>query len=118
MKLYYQILVLTLIIGASVNACFSMLFTANVQWTLFPWISLILSARLFHLSAFKVPLKDRSLLQLVAVFMLGMVGYSVLLRVEYPNLGNNFLPSLICLALMVYLVVSLGWHKAKQDPKA
>ncbi|WP_131911467.1 DUF1422 family protein [Celerinatantimonas diazotrophica] len=37
---------------------------------------------------------------------LGMVGYSALLRVQYPSWGHNFLPALIVLVLVVYLVIS------------
>jgi hypothetical protein len=47
-----------------------------------------------------------------ACFLLGLLLYSTIVRAEYPELGSNFLPSLICVALVLWIGVKLKKRKS------
>ncbi len=51
-----------------------------------------------------------------ACFLLGLLMYSAIVRAEYPQIGSNFLPSVICVALVLWIGVKLKARKAPDAP--
>jgi len=49
-----------------------------------------------------------------ACFLLGILGYSAIVRVEYPQIGSNFLPSIVCVALVFWI----GFQLKRRDSAA
>ena len=45
-------------------------------------------------------------------FLLGLVLYSTIVRAEYPELGSNFVPSLISVALVFWIGLKLKKRKS------
>ncbi|BEI00652.1 Inner membrane protein yijD [Edwardsiella ictaluri] len=46
-------------------------------------------------------------------FLLGLLFYSTLIRVEYPAIGSNFLPSLLCVALVLWIGVRIKRQRSR-----
>lgn len=105
-------LLLALIAGLSVNGTFAALFSAVVPFSIFPLIALVLSVYCLHQRYLNLEMPEGIPLLAAACFLLGLLGYSALVRVEYPQLGSNFLPSLLCVALVFWI----GFRLRKRRP--
>lgn len=97
-------LLLALTAGLSINGSFSALFSVIVPFSIFPLISLVLSVYClhYHYRDRAMPAGFPSLA--AASFLLGLLMYSAIIRVEYPVIGSNFIPAI----LMVVLVFWIG----------
>lgn len=47
-----------------------------------------------------------------ACFLLGLLLYSTIMRVEHPQIGSNFLPSIVCVVLVFWIGFKLKARKA------
>jgi hypothetical protein len=47
-----------------------------------------------------------------ATFLLGVLLYSAIVRAEYPQIGSNFLPAIISVALVFWIGIKLKARKA------
>lgn len=54
---------------------------------------------------------DGRLKLVAACFLLGLLLYSVSMRVEHPQIGSNFLPSILCKALVFWMGFKLKTRK-------
>ncbi|NDL64888.1 YijD family membrane protein [Acerihabitans arboris] len=97
-------LLLALIAGLSINGSFSVLFSAIVPFSIFPLISLVLSVYCLHHHYRDRAMPDGFPSLAAASFLLGLLMYSAIIRVEYPVIGSNFIPAI----LMVVLVFWIG----------
>ncbi len=96
-------LLLALIAGLSINGSFSALFSSIVPFSIFPLISLVLSVYCLHHHY-----HDRAMPQgfpslAAASFLLGLLIYSAIIRVEYPVIGSNFVPAILVVVLVFWI---------------
>lgn len=104
-------LVLALIAGVSINGSFAALFSAQVPFSIFPLISLALAA--YTLSQrYKNSTMAEGLPSLaVAWFALGILLYSAFIRVVHPDIGSNFLPSILSVVLVFWIFAKMRARK-------
>jgi len=96
-------LLLALIAGLSLNGAFSAWFSSIVPFSLFPLISLVLSVYCLHHHYHDrmMPMGFPSLA--AASFLLGLLIYSAIIRVEYPVIGSNFIPAILIVVLVFWI---------------
>lgn len=105
-------LVLALIAGLSINGTFDVLFSSIVTFSIFPVIALFLAVYCLHLRYHQREMSKGLPTLAAASFLLGLLLYSTIVRAEYPQLGSNFLPSLICVALVFWIGIKLKKRKS------
>lgn len=111
-------LVLALIAGLSVNGAFAAVFSAIVPFSVFPLIALVLSVYCLHQRYLNIEMPEGMPLLAASCFLLGLLLYSALVRVEYPQIGSNFLPSLLCVVLVFWIGFRLKKHRPVDDTPA
>ncbi|AKP33824.1 YijD family membrane protein [Yersinia aleksiciae] len=107
-------LLLALITGLAVNGSFNALFSALVPFSIFPLLTLILAVYCLHQRYlnFAMPLGLPVLAS--ACFLLGILVYSAIVRVEHPTIGSNFVPSILSVALVFWILFKLKARKSAQ----
>ncbi|WP_113627017.1 YijD family membrane protein [Pectobacterium peruviense] len=111
-------LVLALIAGLSVNGAFAALFSSIVPFSIFPLIALILSIYCLHERYLHHSMPEGIPMLAAASFLLGLLIYSAIVRVEYPAIGSNFIPSILCVALVFWIGLRLRCRKAAESVSA
>lgn len=104
-------LLLALIAGLSVHGSFTALFSSVVSFSLFPLIALVLAVHCLHQRYQTQPMPEGMPTLAAGCFLLGILGYSAIVRAEYPQMGSNFLPSILCVALVFWLGFKLKARK-------
>lgn len=108
-------LLLALLAGLSINGTFAALFSSIVPFSLFPIISLVLTVYCLH-QRYQNRTMPVGLPGLAAAcFILGVLLYSAVVRAEYPEIGSNFLPSVLSVALLFWIGFRLRRRKARYD---
>lgn len=104
-------LVLALVAGISINGSFATLFNAQVPFSIFPIIALVLAV--YTLSQrYKDSTMAEGLPSLaVAWFVLGILLYSTIIRVTHPDIGSNFLPSILSVILIFWIFAKMRARK-------
>lgn len=104
-------LVLALVAGVSINGSFAALFDSLVSFSIFPFIALVLAV--YTLSQrYKNSTMAEGLPSLaVAWFVLGILLYSATIRVVYPEIGSNFLPSILSVVLIFWIFAKMRARK-------
>ncbi|WP_431224540.1 YijD family membrane protein [Serratia sp. L9] len=100
-------LLLALIAGLSINGSFAALFSSVVPFSAFPLIALVLAVYCLHQRYLSQPMPEGMPKLAAGCFLLGILGYSAVVRVEYPQIGSNFLPSILCVALVFWIGFNL-----------
>ncbi|MEH0876512.1 YijD family membrane protein [Pectobacterium cacticida] len=108
-------LVLALLAGLSVNGAFAALFSSVVPFSIFPLIALVLSVYCLHQRYLHHSMPEGIPMLAAACFLLGLLIYSAIVRVEYPEIGSNFIPSILCVALIFWIGIRLRRRKATQS---
>ncbi|RUR95750.1 YijD family membrane protein [Pectobacterium polaris] len=111
-------LVLALIAGLSVNGAFAALFSSIVPFSIFPLIALILSIYCLHQRYLHHSMPEGIPMLAAASFLLGLLIYSAIVRVEYPAIGSNFIPSILCVVLVFWIGLKLRRRKATDSISA
>ncbi|BES86723.1 membrane protein [Pectobacterium araliae] len=111
-------LVLALIAGLSVNGAFAALFSSIVPFSIFPLIALVLSIYCLHERYLHHSMPEGIPILVAASFLLGLLIYSAIVRVEYPAIGSNFIPSILCVALVFWIGLKLRRRKATEPVAA
>jgi hypothetical protein len=105
-------LILSLIAGLSINGTFDALFSSVVGFSIFPLIALVLSVYCLHLRCQNREMTEGIPLLAAAHFLLGLLLYTSIIRAEHPQLGSNFLPAIICVALVLWIGFKLKGSKS------
>ncbi|MEQ9892935.1 YijD family membrane protein [Pectobacterium aroidearum] len=111
-------LVLALIAGLSVNGAFAALFSSIVPFSIFPLIALVLSIYCLHQRYLHHSMPEGIPMLAAASFLLGLLIYSAIVRVEYPAIGSNFIPSILCVVLVFWIGLKLRRRKASDSVSA
>lgn len=105
-------LLLALIAGLSINGAYAALFSSVVPFSIFPLIALVLAVHCLHQRYLNQPMSEGMPKLAAACFLLGILAYSTLIRVEYLQIGSNFLPSILCVLLVFWIGFRLKACKA------
>ncbi|SUC44199.1 YijD family membrane protein [Providencia stuartii] len=108
-------LLLALVIGLSTHGTFSALFNSLVEFSIFPVISLIVAIYCLHQRYLHHAMPIGLPKFVVGNFFLGLFAYAAILRVQYPDVGSSFIPSIIIVALALWMYTS--WKARKQEQK-
>lgn len=108
------ILLLAFLVGLCGHATLAVLTDSQVPFSLFPLIALVLAARQLYQHYASEPMEGNTPACCVISFFIGIFGHSAFLRVQYPELGSNFVPLIIALLLSAWLSVKLGIMVGKQ----
>jgi len=109
-----KVLLFSLIAGASANATLSGFTLPEVTFSIFPIVSCIL-AFYCMLQQYKSRAMEGDIPLLTgASFILGALGYAVCIRVLLPEIGSNFLPLMICMGLVFWMLHKVGLFSAKK----
>ncbi|ACX86051.1 protein of unknown function DUF1422 [Pectobacterium parmentieri WPP163] len=111
-------LVLALVAGLSVNGAFAALFSSIVPFSIFPLIALVLSIYCLHQRYLHHSMPEGIPMLAAASFLLGLLIYSAIVRVEYPAIGSNFIPSILSVALVFWIGLRLRRRKATESVSA
>ncbi|MBA0219550.1 YijD family membrane protein [Pectobacterium brasiliense] len=111
-------LVLALIAGLSANGAFAALFSSIVPFSIFPLIALILSIYCLHQRYLHHSMPEGIPMLAAASFLLGLLIYSAIVRVEYPAIGSNFIPSILCVVLVFWIGLKLRRRKEADSVSA
>ncbi|VEA69161.1 Inner membrane protein yijD [Serratia plymuthica] len=107
-------LLLALIAGLSINGSFAALFSSVVPFSIFPIIALVLAVYCLHQRYLHRVMPDGMPKLAAACFLLGVLLYSAIVRAEYPQIGSNFLPAIVAVALVLWIGVKLKARKAPE----
>ncbi|MBN1083809.1 YijD family membrane protein [Erwinia aphidicola] len=102
-------LLLTFIAGLSLNGSFSVLFSSLVPFSIFPLITLCLAAWCLHQRYLNRAMPDGMPSLAAAFFLLGILLYSAMVRAEYPDIGSNFVPTVV----VVVFWIAMKWRARK-----
>ncbi|MGM3175091.1 YijD family membrane protein [Dickeya lacustris] len=108
-------LVLALLAGLSANGSFIAVFSSPVPFSIFPLIALVLSVYCLHQRYMHHAMPQGTPMLAAGCFLLGLLLYSAIVRAEYPQIGSNFVPSVLCVALALWLVAKLRARKPAQE---
>ncbi|EEQ05348.1 YijD family membrane protein [Yersinia bercovieri] len=107
-------LLLALITGLAINGSFSTLFSAFVPFSIFPLLTLILAVYCLHQRYLNFAMPQGLPVLAAACFLLGILVYSAIVRVEHPAIGSNFVPSILSVALVFWILFKLKARKSAQ----
>ncbi len=100
-------LLLTFLIGLSVKGSYSVLFSAPVSFSLFPLIALGLSVWSLQQRWLSGAVPEGMPSLFVAVILSGVFLYSSIERVAHPEIGSNFVPTVLMVALIFWIGVKI-----------
>jgi hypothetical protein len=103
-----KVLLFATLAGAGANATLAGLTLEQVSFSVFPIIACIL-AFYCMLDEYQSRALDGDIPLLTGTsFLVGALGYSVFIRVAFPEIGNNFLPLMVCMAIIFYMCHKMG----------
>lgn len=103
-----KVLIFALIAGAGANGTLAGLTLEQVAFSVFPLIACGLAFYCMLDQYQSRALEGDTPLLTAASFLVGALGYSVFIRVAFPEIGSNFLPLMICMAIMFYMFHKMG----------
>ncbi|AJJ62706.1 YijD family membrane protein [Yersinia aldovae] len=107
-------LLLALITGLAINGSFNVLFSAFVPFSIFPLLTLILAIYCLHQRYLNFAMPQGIPVLASACFLLGILLYSAIVRVEHPAMGSNFVPSILSVVLVFWIIFKLKTRKSAQ----
>jgi len=109
-----KVLIFSLIAGASANAALSGFTLNEVSFSIFPLVSCLL-AFYCMLQQYKSRAMEGDIPLLTgASFIVGALGYAVCIRVLLPEIGSNFLPLMVCMAIIFWMLHKVGLFSASK----
>ncbi|ERP78881.1 membrane protein [Yersinia pestis 24H] len=107
-------LLLALITGLAINGVCAALFSALVPFSVFPLLTLILAVYCLHQRYLNFAMPQGIPVLASACFLLGILLYSAIVRVEYPAIGSNFVPAVLSVVLVFWILFKLRTRKSVQ----
>ncbi|CND04521.1 putative inner membrane protein [Yersinia frederiksenii] len=107
-------LLLALITGLAINGSFNAIFSAFVPFSVFPLLTLILAVYCLHQRYLNFAMPQGLPVLASACFLLGILLYSAIVRVEHPAIGSNFVPSILSVVLVFWILFKLKTRKSAQ----
>lgn len=107
-------LLLALITGLAINGSFNTLFSGFVPFSVFPLLTLILAVYCLHQRYLNFAMPQGLPVLAGACFLLGILLYSAIVRVEHPAIGSNFVPSILSVVLVFWILFKLKARKSVQ----
>ncbi|WP_145544143.1 YijD family membrane protein [Yersinia frederiksenii] len=107
-------LLLALITGLAINGSFNAIFSAFVPFSVFPLLTLILAVYCLHQRYLNFAMPQGLPVLASACFLLGILVYSAIVRVEHPAIGSNFVPSILSVVLVFWILFKLKTRKSAQ----
>ncbi|QHB30868.1 YijD family membrane protein [Yersinia canariae] len=107
-------LLLALITGLAINGSFNALFSGFVPFSVFPLLTLILAVYCLHQRYLNFAMPQGLPVLVCACFLLGILLYSAIVRVEHPAIGSNFVPSILSVVLVFWILFKLKTRKSAQ----
>ncbi|QKJ88995.1 hypothetical protein PMPD1_4090 [Paramixta manurensis] len=104
-------LLLAFITGLSINGSFSVLFSAFVPFSIFPLIALGLAAWCLHQRYLNRSMPEGMPSLAAAFFLLGILLYSAMVRAEYPEIGSNFIPTILMVVVIFWIGLRIRARK-------
>ena len=109
----YKPLYFSFLAGLCGNATLATLTMSEIQFSIFPLIALVLVVynwyQVYMTSAIESHISKSSL----GLFVIGVLIYTAFVRIEYPELGSNFLPLIVVLGLSAWVAKTLGVFSTK-----
>jgi len=108
------VLIFSLIAGASANATLSGITLTEVAFSIFPLLCCLL-AFYCMLQQYKTRAIEGDIPLLTgASFIVGALGYAVCIRVQEPEIGSNFFPLMVCMAIIFWMLHRVGLFSANK----
>lgn len=107
-KIRRKPILLAFLVGVCGNATLATLSVSQMAFSVFPLIALGLAAYMLYQEYLSAPMEGDTPLCTLLSFLIGVFGYSSFLRMQYPEMGTNFLSIMITLALLAWLSIKLG----------
>ncbi len=107
-------LLLALITGLAINGSFNAIFSSFVPFSVFPLLTLILAVYCLHQRYLNFAMPRGLPVLASACFLLGILLYSAIVRVEHPVIGSNFVPSILSVVLVFWILFKLKTRKSAQ----
>ncbi|CNI94348.1 YijD family membrane protein [Yersinia vastinensis] len=111
-------LLLALITGLAINGSFNAVFSAFVSFSVFPLLTLILAVYCLHQRYLNFAMPQGLPVLASACFLLGILLYSAIVRVEHPSIGSNFVPSILSVVLVFWILFKLKTRKSSAQTEA
>ena len=110
-------LLLALIAGLSINGTFAAIFSSIVPFSIFPLIALVLTVYCLHQRYLNRTMPVGLPGLAAACFILGVLLYSTVVRAEYPDIGSNFFPAVLSVALVFWIGSRMRSRKSQLPEK-
>ncbi|MGO1617516.1 MAG: YijD family membrane protein [Oceanisphaera sp.] len=101
-------ILLALLVGLCGNATLATLSVSQLAFSIFPIIALALAARMLSQEYLSAPMEGDTPLCTLLAFLVGVFGYSAVLRTQFPDMGTNFFSVMISLVLVIWLALKMG----------
>ncbi len=108
-------LVLSFLTGLCGNATLATLTSSEVAFSVFPIIAFGLAVYTWYQVYMTTAIDSRISKSSVGLFVVGVLIYTVFLRIDHPDLGSNFLPIIIILGLLIWIANNLGVFSVKKN---
>ncbi|CED72572.1 YijD family membrane protein [Aliivibrio wodanis] len=108
-------LALSVVAGLCLNATWIGFTAAEVAFSIFPIIALVLAAQGLYQEYLRQPANDDTSLVAVACFFVGLFGHSAFVKAQYPEMGGNFFSILVALSLLLWIAVKMGLLNKKGE---
>ena len=108
LKAERKTLVLSVITGICGYGTLVALFSSYVTFSIFPVLAFAMALYCLYQEYMRKPMAEGVPAIASACFFVGVFGYAAFLRAEYPDMGSNFIPLMITLALLFWVSYKMG----------
>ncbi|KJF86361.1 YijD family membrane protein [Photobacterium phosphoreum] len=118
LKAERKTLVLSIITGICGYGTLAVLFSSYVAFSIFPVLAFAMALYGLYQEYMRKPMAEGVPAIASACFFVGVFGYAAFLRAEYPDMGSNFIPLMITLALLFWVSYKMGIMDKKEQKAA
>ena len=118
LKAERKTLILSVITGVCGYGTLAVLFSSYVTFSIFPVLAFAMALYCLYQEYMRKPMAEGVPAIASACFFAGIFGYAALLRAELPEMGSNFIPLMITLALLFWVAYKMGVMDKKTEKAA